>query len=297
VFTAWQLAQYLEKVAAAGKREYSLPMLVNAALVRPGYRPGQYPSGGPLPHLMEVWRAGAPSLDMLCPDIYFPNFMEWCKRYVRNNNPLFIPEMAPSMRAPANLVYAIAHHGAIGGGPFAIEDVSDEKARLIASCYGAMSGMPELILEAQQSGRILGLCPQIGFDWATDGQPQRGKLGRVIFEAQFDRPTVIGDTRSTALPTLGSGRWETPPGTPLGAAMAVQLDHEEFAVLGMGVTLTFAPADGNGKIGIDRVQEGSFHDGQWAGARWLNGDQTHQGRHVHFEEGSWSVQRVTLYRY
>ena len=95
IFSAWQFSTYVEKVAAAGKREYALPMFVNAALIRPGYQPGQYPSAGPLPHLLEVWRAGAPSIDMICPDIYFPNFMEWCDRYVRNHNPLFIPEMAP----------------------------------------------------------------------------------------------------------------------------------------------------------------------------------------------------------
>jgi beta-galactosidase GanA len=77
----------------------------------------------------------------------------------------------------------------------------------------------------------------------------------------------------------------------------IQLAREEFIILGMGVTITFAPADGKGKIGIDRVQEGRFVDGRWIGDRWLNGDQTHQGRHVHLSDGQWSMQRVTLYAY
>ena len=128
---------------------------------------------------MEVWRAGAPSLDMICPDIYFPNFMEWCGRYVRNGNPLFIPEMAPSTRASGNAVYAAAQYGAIGFGPFSIENVSDEKARLITSCYGVLSGMSDLILKAQQNGTIIGLSPQVDFDWTIDEQPQRGELGGV----------------------------------------------------------------------------------------------------------------------
>ena len=51
VFSAWQFATYVEKVAAAGKKEYALPMYANAALIRPGYLPGQYPSA----------RAAAPS--------------------------------------------------------------------------------------------------------------------------------------------------------------------------------------------------------------------------------------------
>ena len=47
VFMAWHFARYTEAVAAAGKKEYPLPMFVNAALIRPGHQPGQYPSGGP----------------------------------------------------------------------------------------------------------------------------------------------------------------------------------------------------------------------------------------------------------
>ena len=297
VFSAWQFANYVEQVASAGKREYPLPMFANAALIRPGYRPNQYPSGGPLPHLMEVWRAGAPSLDMICPDIYFPNFMEWCEKYVRNDKPLFVPEMAPSTRASGNAVYAVAHFGAIGVGPFSIENVADEKARLITNCYGMLSGMSDLILKARQNGTVIGLSPQVGFDWATDEQPQRGELGGIVFDAQFDHPPGKGGVDLTTLPTFGPGRWEAPPGAPLGSAMILQLAPDEFAILGMGVTITFAPADGNGKVGIDQVQEGRFVDGSWVGGRWLNGDETHQGRHVHLYDGRWTVQRVKLYCY
>jgi hypothetical protein len=205
--------------------------------------------------------------------------------------------MAPSTRATGNAVYAAAEYGAIGFGPFSIENVSDEKARLITSSFGLLSGMSELILKAQQAGTIIGLSPQIAFDWTSDEQFQRGKLGGVIFEARFDRLPVQAETQVTALPTFGPGRWETPSGTPLGSAMILQLAPEEFVILGMGVTITFAPADGKGKIGIDRVQEGRFENGKWVGGRWLNGDQTHQGRHVHLSDNQWSMQRVTLYRY
>lgn len=298
IFSAWQFSSYVEKVVAAGKREYRLPMFANAALIRPGYHPGQYPSAGPLPHLLEVWRAGAPSLDMICPDIYFPNFMEWCGRYVRNGNPLFVPEMALSMRAPANVVYAIAQFGAIGCGPFSIENADEEKTRQVANCYETLGGMSSLILKSQQTGAVIGLSPQVAFDWKTNEQPQRGELGGVVFEARFDRPSTGNGTQMSTLPTLGSGRWDAPSGTPCGAVMLLQLAPDEFAIAGMGVTITFAPAKGKGKVGIDRVQEGHFaKDGTWVGSRWLNGDETHQGRHVHLNDGRWTVQRVTLYQY
>jgi beta-galactosidase GanA len=298
IFSAWQFSKYVEKIAAAGKREYPLPMFVNAALIRPGYQPGQYPSAGPLPHLLETWRAGAPSVDMICPDIYFPNFMEWCTRYVRNGNPLFIPEMAPSTRAPANVVYSVARFGAIGCGPFAIESVDEKKERAIANCYATLDGLSALILKCEQNGGIIGLSPQIGFDWKVDEQPQRGELGGIVFEAKFDPAPTGGGTEKTTLPTLGSGRWDALPGTPYGSALVLQLAPEEFLIAGMGTTITFAPANGKGKVGIDRVQEGHFtKDGRWVGGQWLNGDQTHQGRHVHLDDGRWSIQRVTLYRY
>jgi beta-galactosidase GanA len=69
LFTAWTEGRYTGDVAAAGKAVYPLPMYVNAALIRPGKRPGDYPSGGPLPHLFDVWRAAAPAVDFLAPDI------------------------------------------------------------------------------------------------------------------------------------------------------------------------------------------------------------------------------------
>ena len=65
IFMAWFYARYVNVVASAGKAEYPLPMYVNAALIRPDYKPGQYPSAGPLPHIMDVWQAGAPSIDFL----------------------------------------------------------------------------------------------------------------------------------------------------------------------------------------------------------------------------------------
>jgi hypothetical protein len=69
IFMAWHYARYVNCVAAAGKAEYPLPMFVNAALIRPNYKPGQYPSAGPLPHLFDIWRAAAPQVDFLSPDI------------------------------------------------------------------------------------------------------------------------------------------------------------------------------------------------------------------------------------
>src|SRR5262249_786749 len=93
IFMAWHYARFADEIASAGKSVYDLPMYVNAALDRRGWKQGQYPSAGPLPHVIDIWKAGAPSIDFFAPDIYFPDLKHWCDLYVRSLNPLFIPEI------------------------------------------------------------------------------------------------------------------------------------------------------------------------------------------------------------
>jgi beta-galactosidase GanA len=78
----------------------------------------------------------------------------------------------------------------------------------------------------------------------------------------------------------------------------IQLGPDEFLFAGIGVTVTFAtPTPGDPWLGILECEEGRYQDGQWQHVRWLNGDQTHQGRHLRLEPGRFTLQRVKLYRY
>ena len=70
VFMTWNYARYIEEVAAKGKQEYELPMYVNCQLPAPGERAGEYPSGGPHPYYLEVYRVTASTIDFYSPDIY-----------------------------------------------------------------------------------------------------------------------------------------------------------------------------------------------------------------------------------
>ena len=57
-------------------------------------------------------------------------------------------------------------------------------------------------------------------------------------------------------------------------------------------------ADGPPLAGIDLAEEGVFDaQGKWQPGRRLNGDQTHQGRHIRLPPGKPQIQRVRLYRY
>ena len=78
--------------------------------------------------------------------------------------------------------------------------------------------------------------------------------------------------------------------------MIIQTGPEDYLVAGQGVTVTFEPVNG-GSAGIDQAWEGRFEGGAWLPGRLLNGDQTHQGRHVRLEPRDFSMQRVKVYRY
>ena len=71
-FHAWSVASYIEYVAAAGRAVYPLPMYVNVALRWPFGNPPatNYESGGPTDNVIPIWKAAAPSLCLLAPDIY-----------------------------------------------------------------------------------------------------------------------------------------------------------------------------------------------------------------------------------
>src|ERR1039457_3145959 len=112
-FMAWRYAIFVNSVAEAGKREYPLPMYVNAQLPSLMERPGEYPSGGPHPYYLAIYRAMAPAIDSYSPDIYWPEFEYWVKRYQISGNPIFIPE-AKMDSAPWNALYAYGAAKAIG---------------------------------------------------------------------------------------------------------------------------------------------------------------------------------------
>lgn len=296
IFMAWFFATFTHAVAAAGKAELALPMFANAALIRPSYQPGQYPSAGPLPHLIDVWRAAAPALDFLAPDIYFPNFMHWSRLYTRSGNPLFVPEALRSPEAAVNVLYAFGAHDAIGFCPFAIESNTEPAAGYLAASYDLVRQLTPLLVEKQGKGLTAGLLQES----LDNRQPQQVRLGRWIFNTSFERAAppsladglaVVVGTENSAL--AGGGRAGAAPA----GGLVIALGEDEFLFAGIGLTVTFSSTLPGQQAGILNVAEGRFVDGTWVHERWLNGDQTHQGRHVRLEPGRFCLQRVKLYRY
>jgi hypothetical protein len=80
--------------------------------------------------------------------------------------------------------------------------------------------------------------------------------------------------------------------------MIIRLWRDQSVIFGLCDGVTFAPTDRKGNVGIERMQDGHHpRDGTWVGARWLSGDETHQGTHVHLYDGTWTAQRAWLYGY
>ena len=287
IFMAWHFARYTEAVAAAGKKEYPLPMFVNAALIRPGHQPGQYPSAGPLPHLADVWRAGAPSLDFLAPDIYFQNFVEWARRYQRSGNPLFVPEALRSAEASVNALYAVGAHDAIGFSPFGIESMAEPAAKHLAASYSLLAQLEPLILSLQGKGLTAGLLSE----GAEQRQPQQVRLGGYVLSATFER----GAPQSLADGVVAGAGAAGPP--PPSGGLVLATGPDELVVAGTAVTLTFAATTAGQRVGILSAEEGRFVGGRFENIRWLSGDETHQGRHIRLEPGRFQLQRVRLYAY
>jgi beta-galactosidase GanA len=280
IFTAWYFARYVDQVAQRAAREYKLPMYVNAALIRPGYQPGQYPAGGPLPHLMDIWRAGAPQIDFLSPDIYFPNFAEWARKYQQSGNPVFIPEAAPNPASAINALYSFGQLDAIGFSPFAIESAEEPVNKLIAGSYDLLRQLSPLILEHQGKGEMAGFLPE----GPEQRAPLKVKLNGFTLNISYDSP-LLPPTTTQVSDAISGG-------------LAVAVGRDEFVFAGRGLTITFEDAAApDTAVGLLSVQEGKYVDGQWLPGRWLNGDQTHQGRHVRLGTGKFDIQRVKLYRY
>ena len=280
VFMAWHYSRYVNEVAAAGKAEHPLPMFTNAALNRPGREPGQYPSGGPLPHLLDVWQVGAPTLNLLCPDIYFSDFAKWCQDFHRAANPLFIPEARRGAEGAANAFHAIGQHDAIGFSPFAIESCDDPAADPIAQSYEVLGQLAPLILSHQGKGTMAG----VALDHACSRR--RVVLGGYTLDFAHDFTFEWSEGAGQ------EGPW------PRAGALVIAAAPDAFTVAGTGVIVTFAPhPEGNESAGISCIQEGRYAGEQWRPGRRLNGDESHQGRHLRIPHGQFGIQRVKLYRY
>jgi hypothetical protein len=318
-FMALSYARYVEHLAKAAREIHDMPLYVNAAMNSRGRRPGEYPSAGPLTHLIDFWHEGAPSIDLLAPDIYDTGFKSWCAQYAmplrpqdggKVKNRLFIPESRCCENSGVRALYAFGEHQALGFSPFAIDQASKKETESVTQAYTLL----KQIVNCKSSNRKL--------SWG------------LLFD-QEDRERIIDDDNVVmtcrhyfTLP------WDSraTDGTtwPEGGAMLIRLGKYDYLLAGSGVVIDFktptekqqteqkqlgedgfAEAGGNNskftihnsqfkgkRLGLLSVDEVSISDnGIMQYIRRHNGDQTHQGRHARISVGEWKILHIRLYEY
>jgi hypothetical protein len=172
-----------------------------------------------------------------------------------------------SPEASVNALYAFGAHDAIGFSPFGIESIGEPAAKHLAASYDLVAQLEPLLVERQGKGMTAGLLSE----GPEQRQPQQVRLNGCVLAATFEPPPSGGLVLATA--------------------------PDELVVAGTAVTITFAASVPGKRVGILSAEEGRFVAGRWEGSRRLNGDETHQGRHVRLEPGRFSMQRVRLYLY
>jgi hypothetical protein len=226
---------------------------------------------------MNVWRAGAPHIDFLAPDIYFKSFVEWCEKYDRSGNPLFIPEVANN-QSPTNAFYAIAKHNAMGYSPFSIESLDHPESNPLSTAYDVLHQLEPLILENQGKDMMMGVLLD-----STHHNTQV-QLGNYAFNVRHEYSWAYAQKSDGETPRVGG--------------MIIMLAPDEFLIAGSGIIVTFETRTSDGTIaGIERIDEGEFRNEIWNPERRMNGDQSHQGRHLHLPGRAFCIQKVKLYTY
>ena len=274
LFSAWNYAKFIETVAAAGKKEYLLPMYVNAWLKQPDtYWPGRYPSGGPLPQVLDIYRAAAPSIDFIAPDIYTDEFVWTCNEFTRGGNPLFIPETRGGELGAARAFFVFGEYGAGCFAPFGIDNSRYSEKDPLNESYETLRMISPLILENQGKGTMKGILVD------TSSALQKFELGDYKIEASLG-----GREKSN-----------------IAGGLIINIGENEFIAAGKGLDILFFPKDDSFRIAVDKVDEGIFENGIWIPKRRLNGDEVHastwSGSGLKLPSNNVSIQRISIYKY
>ena len=336
-FMAWHYACYVERLAQVARRIYDLPLYVNAAMNSRGRRPGEYPSAGPLAHLSAIWKCGAPSVDLLAPDIYDTGFKAWAAQYEMPGNRLFIPESRCCINSGVRALYAFGEHRALGFSPFAIDQAPANETDHITKAYDLLRQLKPYLSNVGKQGT------KKNGNLSSKGRASQSSVAYKTWGLLFDQEdkeriiedgaTVLTCRHNFTLP------WD-PRATdgsvwPEGGAVIVKLRTNEYLIAGNGVVVDFktktekeqeeqkrlgedgfvladqhqdSPSSATAhrssaafrgkRCGILSVDQVSIlPDGTLQYIRRDNGDQDHQGRHARIGVGEYKILHVRLYEY
>lgn len=312
-FMAWHYACYVEHLAQAARQVHDMPLYVNAAMNSRGRKPGDYPSAGPLAHLADIWKTGAPDIDILAPDIYDTGFKSWAAQYAmplrpqdggKVKNRLFIPESRCCANSGVRALYVFGEHQALGFSPFAIDEAPARDTESVTLAYGLLNQLSYLTYQnswgllfdqedrervIDDDGVVMTCRHYFTLPWdarATDGSvwPEGGAM--LVRLGKFDY-LLAGSGVVVDFKTRREKQQE----------QQVKLGEDGFAEAGGQSSTALTPFSGT-RLGLLSVDEVTVsQQGVMQYLRRHNGDQSHQGRHARISVGDWKILHIKLYEY
>lgn len=294
LFQLYHQAHYLNEIAGAGKAEFDIPLYMNVWLSYPPAElperripiPGiQYPSGGAVQRWVGLWRALAPNISAIAPDIYGDDagfVRDVLAAYHRPDNPLLVPEIAKTDPF-ARYDFLALGEGAAGLAPFGIDPkgwniLGDSASAGHARNFALLGPMDREIAKLNFEGKLKTSMEEVGH------AQQEMDFGPWQATVAYGFPQYDG---------------RRPPGTKdaHGVALVAQLGPDEFLVTGIDASVSFhLPGKLPGmRMQILSAEEGSYQNGVWKPVRLWNGDETDRG--LQFSGNDPAVVRVRLGRF
>ena len=279
-FQVYSQAKYINEIAAAGKAEFAIPFYINVWIDYPAAElperqldtPGlAYPSGGAVQKFVGLWRALAPSIDMIGPDIYTddsPFYRETMRAYHRPDNPLWIPETGRGDNFAKFFFYALGD-GAIGFSPFGVDKsgwniLGDQPWKAHANNFALVAPMSREIAQLEFEGKLKTAVEE------PEQTAQELDFGKWQVTVAYGFPQPDG---------------RRAPGTKdaHGVALVAQLGPDEFLVTGEDASVSFHLP---GKLPwmrseIVSAEQGTYENGVWKPLKLWNGDENDRGLCFH----------------
>ncbi|WP_457443577.1 DUF5597 domain-containing protein [Roseateles sp. P5_E4] len=283
-FHAWAIARYIGEIAAAGKAVYELPMYVNNALRNPLDQPPKpwnkdFASGGPTWDVIDIYKAAAPALDIVAPDIYRPESEQVnanLRLFQRADNALWVPEIG-NAAAYGRYLYTVLGRGAIGVAPFGIDYFNYSNFPL-----GSTSTDREMVEPFARVFKMFAPIQRQWAQWAFDGRTRGAAEGDDRKPQLLEFPGWVAKLSYREW-QFGETSWKMtdkfPAGTeqPGGGVAIAQIGDDEFLVIGQRTRVRMEAAPGQNGIML-RTEQGRFDDqGRWVMERVWNGDQVDYG--------------------
>ena len=289
-FMCVNYASYLDKLARAGKEVYRLPFFTNVWLKGEGEEAGTYPSGGPEPEMIGIWRAVAPNLDFLSPDIYTFEFEKTAALYSREDNPLFIPETRRDKWAIPNLYVAIGKYNTLCYSPFGAESIGEDKSFItgilhtdindknvsseavkdyLSKSYRLFNHMIPIITKSYGTDKMTGFSQKVG------ESEYKCHIGKYALKVEFYHKI---DDNNEFIP---------------GAGMVIQIAADELLFIGYGYRVELESLNEGKQLDFLSLEKGIYDEYcNWKAYMDLNGDE----QYIRLEEEP-SIIKASCYEF